>query len=396
MREASEETNQPTNNAKSMNPTAKPAAPPTRRVFNDDLLNNEGDLEYAKEQFPRVFQLLDHPELREQFRVFEAAANRARGIVRFLGLMAVACGAVALLSTAAEPFLHGIAGKKLWSTAFELLTIAAAIISGMSLLLGPWRKRWLEARFMTERLRQWHFQLLVRKGAEIEEAFGQPSPEKIQHFQAKRKQWLGEFLHEHLGKLDSQFTLLANDPDDASGDWLLNPKTKYADNSHILADICEAYYRLRIKHQFDYATHKLSEDQDKPHWRFLSWPVLRQEAAIRSVVSFCFYAALFCSVAVIVNQWLDFRPAYAPHLGGLALMVAIVGVAFRTVQDGLGISKDIERYRDYRGKTRRLRVAFENEPDLHERLEVMEELEIESVDELRGFLRTHREAAFVL
>ncbi len=371
------------------------AMPPERKC-NDDLLNNEGDLAYAKQQFPRVFPLLDHPELREQFSVFEATANKARGVVRLLGFMAVVCGALALLSTAAEPFLHGIAGKKLWSTAFEGLLIAAAVVSGMSLLLGPWRKRWLEARFMTERLRQWHFQLLVRKGAEIEEAFGQPSPYKLEEFQARRKLWFSEFLHEHLGKLDSHVTSLANDPDDGFGDWLLNPKTGYADNSQILPDICEAYHRLRIKHQFDYATHKLSEDQDKPHWRFLSWPVLRQEAAIRSVVSFCFYAAILCSVAVIVNQWLDFRPRYAPHLGGMALMIAIVGVAFRTVQDGLGISKDIERYRDYRGKTRRIRVAFEAESNLHERLEIMAELELESVNELRGFLRTHREAAFVL
>ena len=366
------------------------------RKFNDDLLNSEGDLAYAKEQFPRVFPLLDHPELREQFRVFEAAANKARGIVRLLGVMSVACGAVALLSTAAEPFLHGIAGRKLWSTAVELLLIAAAVASGMGLLLGPWRKRWLEARFMTERLRQWHFQLLVRKGAEIEEAFGQPSPEKIENFQERRKQWLNEFLHEHLGKLDSHVTTLASDPDDSSGDWLLSPKTGYAEASQILPDICEAYRRLRIKHQFDYVTHKLSEDRDRPHWQFLNWPVLRQEAAIRSVVSFCFYAALLCSIAVIANQWLGFRPGYAPHLGSMALIIAIVGIAFRTVQDGLGISRDIERYRDYRGRTRRLRVAFESEPKLHERLKIMEELELESVNEMRGFLRTHREAVFVL
>ena len=366
------------------------------RVFNDDLLMSKGDLQYAKEQFQEVFHVLDHPELRHKFKEYEAAANRAHGWVHGLGFTAVVCGTAALLSTATEPFWHGAPYERLLNTIFELFGMAAALIAGMSLLLGPWRKRWLEARFMTERLRQWHFQVLIRKGHEIEASFGLPSTQRIQVFQDQRKQWFTDFLQEHRGKLNSHVTLLANDPDDSSSDWLLNPKTNYPATSYILPHVFEAYHRLRIKHQLDYATNKLSDDKDKPHWRFLSWPASRQETTIRSVVSFCFYAALLCSIAVILNQWTHFRPQYAPHLGSMALVIAIVGVACRTVQDGLGISGDIERYRDYRGKVRRLRLAFENTSDPSERLKIMEELELEVVDELRGFLRSHREAAFVL
>jgi hypothetical protein len=368
----------------------------SERKFNDDLLINDGDLQYAKEQFPEVFHLLDHPELREKFRAYETTANKARGYVHILGLLAVVCATVALMSIAVGPFFHGMVHEKMLSTLFELLLMIAAVIAGMSLLVGPWRKRWLEARFMTERLRQWHFQGPVRRGGEVEASCDHANPKAIQTFQEQRRRWFADFLQEHVGKEDSRLALLANDPDDFSSDWLLDSKTEYSAASETLHRVCEAYYRLRVKHQLDYATHKLAEDRDKPHWRFLSWPILRQESSLHSVVSFCFYAALICSIAMIINQWTGFRPHYASHLGSIALMVAIVGVAFRTIQDGLGISKDIERYRDYRGKVRRLRQAFETAPNPSQRLKIMEELELETVNELRGFLRTHRDAAFVL
>jgi hypothetical protein len=76
--------------------------------------------------------------------------------------------------------------------------------------------------------------------------------------------------------------------------------------------------------------------------------------------------------------------------------MAVLGIAFRTVQEGLAISKDIERYRDYRGKVRRLFLCFEETQDRSKKLRLMEELELSAVDELRGFLRAHRESGFAL
>ena len=66
---------------------------------------------------------------------------------------------------------------------------------------------------MTERLRQWHFQLLVRKGSEIEALLGQPTPKSLETFKAERKKLFDGFLHDFVGKLDSRMDTLANDPD---------------------------------------------------------------------------------------------------------------------------------------------------------------------------------------
>src|ERR1017187_9454082 len=89
------------------------------RVFNDDLLTNPGDLEYAKDQFPEVFHLLDHPELRSTFAKYEQMANKARTWVRWLGLLAVAFGTIALLSAAIEPLWHQLKCEKLLTIIFE-------------------------------------------------------------------------------------------------------------------------------------------------------------------------------------------------------------------------------------------------------------------------------------
>lgn len=363
------------------------------RIFNDDLLTNAGDLKYASDQFPRVFPILDHPELRSMFVKYERVANTAHLWVHWLGLLAVIFATIVLLSAAAEPLWGGTTWANRITIAFEFCGLFAALVAGGSLWLGPWRKRWLESRFMTERLRHWHFQLLVRKGREIERLLTQATETAAETFKNERKKWFDNFLHEYEGKLGSRMDSLASDPD-FSSDWLHNP-TSLTDGS-VFDDVVEVYSRLRFNHQYDYSTYKLSASTDRPFWLFLKWPLLRQSAAIRTAVSFCFVAAFLCSVAVITNRYFAIRPSLNPYLGSATLVVAILGVALRTIQEGLGIAKDIERYRDYRGKVRRLFLCFEETTDQHKKLRLMEEMELAGVDELRGFLRAHSEAAFIL
>ena len=365
------------------------------RVFNDDLLINPGDLQHARDQFPETFAVLDHPQLRSVFSQYERVANSARLWVRWLGLFAVIAAAIALLSTATEPLWHHVKYQNVITAVFELCGLGGAIIAGGTLWLGPWRQEWLESRFMTERLRQWNFQLLVRRGQEIEALLAQPTGEALQNFQAQRKKWFDDFLHEHEGKLDSRMDSLANDPE-FSGEWLFPNAIKFSENSNALRHLLEAYRRLRFDHQYDYATHMLSESTDCGFWQFLKWPLLQQERIVQGAVSFCFIATLLCSAGIIVNGYFHIRPTLDPYLAIFTLVIAIVGVALRTLQDGLGISKDIERYRDYRGKILRLRACFEETRDQDRKIRMMEELELAAVDELKGFLRTHQHAAFVL
>jgi hypothetical protein len=132
---------------------------------------------------------------------------------------------------------------------------------------------------------------------------------------------------------------------------------------------------------------------------------MKQMEVISAAASFCFLCALFCSAALIYGYTLDVLarssaigiPANAElYLRTTAIAVAILGAALRTIQEGLSPDREIDRYKDYRGRTFQLRERFKQTTDAKERLHLMEELELASVDEMKGFLRTHHNARFVL
>jgi hypothetical protein len=138
------------------------------RKFNDDLLTNPGDIDYVTRQYPWLIPILDHPDLRDLFRQFDKQANTAKSRVRFLGPFAITCGATSLISTATQTLWESVPHSRAIALVLEFLGLLAAFVATGTLWLGPWRNQWLEARFMTERLRQWHFQLAVCRGPEVE------------------------------------------------------------------------------------------------------------------------------------------------------------------------------------------------------------------------------------
>ena len=165
-----------------------------------------------------------------------------------------------------------------------------------------------------------------------------------------------------------------------------------------------AYLQLRFAHQGDYIAHVLREDDSQSLLRFLRWPLERQRSTISTAISVCLVATFACSVAIIAcRTWtpvnLEFFGPGSELAGSLAvaaLVLAIRGVALRTIQEGLGISKDIERFRTYQIKVAQVHSAFRMMSDPEDRQKLMKRMETVVVDEMREFLRTHHEAKFVL
>src|SRR5436853_2637814 len=80
-----------------------PIAPDLSHIFNDDLLTAERDRQFARDQFPNISHVLDHPSLREAFARYEAQANYARGLVRLGGFLTIAMSSLTLVSLAIWP-----------------------------------------------------------------------------------------------------------------------------------------------------------------------------------------------------------------------------------------------------------------------------------------------------
>src|SRR5258708_4404230 len=360
-------------------------------VFNNDLLVNDKDLEYARSQFPEVVHILDYPRLREMFREYEKDANEARDRVRRLGFTAVIFAPFSLFCVATKALWAEFSLARGGAAVIGVGGMFSALVSAGGVGLGPWKRRWLESRLMTERIRQWHFQLAVLRGQQIE-ASGE-SPIAAAKFTQERDRWFDDFVQAHEGKLDAQLETLVSEP--GVGAWLHHPTTAYTNESTILSHLFAAYGRLRFDHQYSYAVYKLRKFTERPVWQFLKWPATRQIALLSGLASVCFVVALSTAAALVYCHAFDLPEGVQIYLRTGAIVVALVGAALRTIQEGLALDQEIERYSDYRGRTFQLRDRFNHSTDIQERLHLMAELELASVDELTGFLRTHHKARFV-
>jgi predicted outer membrane protein len=384
------------NSTSGMTSQASSAASTNEHVFNDDLLINSGDLAFAKSQFPQIFHVLNYPRLREVFARYEETANRARLWVRGLGFAAVLSGTLALLVVATKPVWEHLWPHGWWTRWLALIIessgVVAAVTAAGGMWFGPWRRRWLESRLMTERLRQWHFQTLLRCGAQIEAA--SQDAMALTKFEAERDRWFEEFMTAHQGKLDSQLESLVDEP--TLGIWMHNVSTSYSHNSAVLEHVFVAYGRLRFEHQYNYAVYKLLTATDKPIWQFLQWPAVCQMQLLSALSSTCFVAALISAVVLIYGHAFGLPEDVELYMRTGAVAAAIIGGALKVLEEGLAPDKEIERYRDYRARAGHLRDRFRQTDDPGARLHLMEELELAAADELKGFLRTHYKARFVV
>lgn len=373
-------------------PQATPG-PEEEHVFNDDLLMHRKDSEFTRRRFPRIMHVLDNPSLRAEFAKYEKVANEAREQVRVRGFIAVVASTVALVALATRPLWPHSSWTRWPAAIIELAGMLAAIIAIGGLWSGIWKRRWLSSRLMTERLRQWHFQLIVRRGREIEASC--KGEEAIAAFQENRDHWLAHFLKGYQGHLDSQFESVVNDPLEKVA-WLHEYPSPYEQNSDILRDVYDAYELLRFEHQYGYAVYKLESTTNKPFWQFLKWPPNVQRAVLSGVSSSCFIAALILAALLVCADLFASSEYVEVYLRTAAIVVAIIGAALRTIEGGLGLEEEIERYREYREKISRLHDRFKHTPDDQQRLRLMEEVEYASVEEMQDFLRTHHKARFVL
>jgi hypothetical protein len=82
------------------------------------------------------------------------------------------------------------------------------------------------------------------------------------------------------------------------------------------------------------------------------------------------------------------------HVG--VVWLAIVALASRTLEEGLQLSREIERYEDYRAAVFDARSQLGHALTNEERVHAMIGMERISFDEMRSFLRTPSETSFLL
>lgn len=131
--------------------------------FNDDLLLEDADRDFAKTHYEAIYHALYHEALCKTFNELDPKANSARKRSRTWGSRAVVLVSVALLLAVSEPLYAQAHTLALILAALSgLCGIAGAGIAKFGVLHARQKRAWLENRLRTEKLRNFHFRTMLK------------------------------------------------------------------------------------------------------------------------------------------------------------------------------------------------------------------------------------------
>ncbi|HVY83863.1 MAG TPA: hypothetical protein VG943_01915 [Caulobacterales bacterium] len=356
--------------------------------FNTDLLTDEGDRAMAAKAYPHVFFALDFPELRDVFLPIDAHANATKSHSRRLGVTAVCLVALALVTAAATPLHHQ--APEPWPRIFVLVGAAAGIIGGGIGAFGIWfsqiKTEWLEQRYLAERLRQLHFQILVALAPDILKAADSGETDA---FLKARGVALERFKQHQIAPVASKLGEMIKDECGEERVLVKPSETPLPAASPHLHELMQALEDLRMTHQLNYAEIKLSPEN------LSLWASPVKQVAVFSGVAFWAVATiLLLDIAALVGAlgpeelrgWIDVA----------ALWLAIVALATRALEEGFQSRREKERYRQYGSNLRLVRRRFREAKDPSEKLRALQEMEEIAHEDLANFLKGNDEARFVM
>ncbi len=385
------------------------AEPIQPHVFNTDLLDHPEDRAQAKFAYPGIFHVLDDEEFRRVFHEFDNPANAAKKRSRRAGLLAVMLAVFALGGTSAQPLY----GHSMWAIIFGLMGLLSILVGLGGVLISGAKRRWLYQRMVGERLRQFHFQMLVCRIGEIE-ASTRGEAER-QRFLDERARWLAQFVLRFRSQMEAEFNAILQNE---NAPLWLHPAPQVTSAAlhslppQLAEELFAAYRDLRIRHQLQYADYQLGHGQG-----LLAKFSLRRQDAIFANTTLIATLLLFLiefliiippsyeALAKFLLQWVSSlpprlpawftpTPEYLAHWA--AICCAIVALGVRTLAEGLHPRREIERYSRYRIEVQDILERFETARSFPEKLAIMIDLERLSVEEMRDFLRSAYEARFVM
>ena len=349
----------------------------TRR-FNHDLNIDLDSQRVVKQLWPKLIDVLIDEDLIEAFHPHETKAKVLKLRVQRVGSAAVILMVGSLLGSAAHLWAGGGGpDERALRFAVEISALAGLLCAVLASRYGPWRRRWLRNRFMTEVLRQWHFrQLLV--GTTIDKA--NESEDERSHFLQERKASLTALLHNLRASLGQKMDHLVESGTDVLGPI---PSPHLPKDPESRSQLLAAYRLLRLDHQLDFAVWKLSID-DKT---FMGISSLALDRIADQLSGTTLIAALICSAArlVVPLEWVPFA----------AVSFAILGVGVRAWRDGLCLGDERERYHEMQQRLEFIITRWDASASNERRFQLAEEVEQLALEELRSFTRSHEKAQFL-
>lgn len=362
--------------------------------YNDDLLVAKEARDRARADFPDVFYVLDNPELRAAFDPVDREANGAKRRSQQVGIWAVVIGVLSLMGAAAEPLWHDSAWAVAVAATTASLGLTAVLLGTFGVLHGEHKDRWIELRLCTERLRQFHFQAFIRMLPEIARSYS-VGPAGIEHFAEKRRETLASFKEELFRHRDAKLEAVLA-PGGGAQLWVDNggDALPAVPEGFDPSPLFKAYRKLRFGEQISYPLHKLKLSSFTLALR--GAPLKNQRQSLRAIGTAAFSALIALHVLLLFASFAGWPGVHSPLFHVSVVWSALIALGARTLEEGLTVSRDIERYEDYHATVSDALRRFDDAQTVEDKLRAMIEMERITFDEMRSFLRTAREAAFVL
>jgi hypothetical protein len=342
--------------------------------YNWDVLSTEHPLAY--EQLRKIFEPIDE------------RANAAKRLSRRRGYTAIALGAFSLLAASVALRLDN--PYEVWLSRIAAIAGLLSIAIGLvGVLHAAAKQRWLQFRYQTERLRQFHFQSAIALLPELLTEIESPGTDR---FRSERDRWFPRFSSLHLGEA-SGARLGAILREEENEGWMFEglPAASVAD-SDAFREFERSYRHHRLAAQIDYCDEKLNCR------RFTLFPRTPAEQAVvfSTVAIFCIVGATALHVITAGLPESVLSHTGKLWLNGAVLWLAVAVLAIRALEEGLRPQREVERYQHYRSALRSLDKRLNASATPDQKIAAMKELEQVSFEEMATFLKQHDEALFVI
>jgi hypothetical protein len=359
---------------------------------NDDLLLGAPARAFFAAHHPAVLPVFDWPELRALFARLDGRAGQYRRHSRFFGVAAALLGGLSLVVAALTPLVAALSSTtwplRLLGAAAAALVLASGATGYVHLLWSRSRAGWLEQRFLTERLRQLHFQFILcnlpAAVAAMRDAQG------LAQWTALRARALAVFERDVRAPIVASLASLV--ADEAQEDIWLDPA--WREDSPCPAPgaefdaILETMARQRFGIQRRYCQLKLEPGFHSCATRL---------RVIRTVSDVLTLALLVLAGATgVATLLVDPRDSLLlAALASVTGLASAVIVTLRVIGEGLQLASETGRYIWYEAAARGLERRFAQGGPAA-RIARLRDMERLAYEELRWFIVDFREARFVM
>jgi hypothetical protein len=373
---------------------ASPFDDPLKNWPNSDLLIAEEDKAFFLRHFPAYAAVFDWPELCSLFVTYNGIAARARRHSRRAGVVAILIGFISLALAAAAPILDesspDLRVRAVLGGIAAALATVSMLIGYTQILKGKEKTEWLTNRFWTERIRQFHFQLIVNNLEAVVAAA--QSDEGARSWRAFRAVELDKFQQDYLRGVEDKIHQMEEDEAE-DRPWIFDEwehQGRIPQDSQELDLLIKILERHRFGIQQRYSERRLTNGWHSPETR-AQW-VSKLSDSLTAVILLATIVVGIGSVDAVFEH--TARP-YRLAAGLFAALASSSIVAMRALKEGLLFSTDAERYRWYLAALRTLYRRFEH-ADTPRKIQLLRELEHVAYQEMRRFILSGKQARFVM